>query len=182
MRHYGGHWVSADQRKCTPKLNQQVASRKSFSYFPFYVFDRVTINVNNLTYLAMPKIARFLTSIKNRVLYCIFNIFMVISDLRQSFCKFCHHEFAIKLFVIVIIFKEIIWVLEKSAYFKASEEILYIFFFSLNPKWKDCFVFLGDCGNAIFSLCLTLVDLTTINSFLSFYWRSWNKFLELRQF
>ena len=87
-------------------LNQQVAARKRFSYFPFYMFDRVTIN--KLTCLAMPKIARFLTSIKNQVLYCIFNILLLISDLRQSICKICHREFAIKLFVIVIIFKEII--------------------------------------------------------------------------
>lgn len=49
---------------------------------------------------------------------------MLISDLRQSFCKFCHREFAIKLFVIVIIFKEIIWFHEKSANFKAADGIL----------------------------------------------------------
>lgn len=147
------------------------------------MFDRVTIN--KLTCLVMPKIARFLTSIKNQVLYCIFNILLLISDLRQSFCKVCHREFAIKLFVIVIIFKEIIWFDikdDEKSNFKAAEEILRSFFFFLNPKWKDCLVFLGDCVNAIFLRWPTLAGLTAMNSFSSFYRRLWNKCLELWQF
>lgn len=68
-------------------LTQSPTSSGQVPFFIFrFMFDRVTIN--KLTFLAMPKIARFLTSIKNQVFYCVFNILLLISDLWQSFCNF----------------------------------------------------------------------------------------------
>lgn len=103
-------------------------------------FDRLP--VNKFTFLAALKITRFLTSIKNRVLYCIFNLVFSYLWSPVVILQFCHREFVIKVFNSIrdyfIGFQR--WGKKKRETSKLPKP-LFVF---LNPVSKDCLVFLGD--------------------------------------